>query len=346
MKKFITYFTSAVACTLLFACAHPINMSPDLNAVQAKGSTPANQKVAFYISDTNKALEVTTPGGGGDKVRYFPYRDLEAGFYKALSEVFGSVSKIKEPKLNDEARNNGVSLLLVPELGTTSSSSSPFTWPPTVFGVNLGVTITDAANQLVKKVNVRGEGRAEFDEFKANFSLSAVRASNDALAKLIVALANTPELKGASGPAGAAAAQVDTPNASPAANAATGLVASLQGSYSGKYLCGPPLQGGTNNPQGFEVRASLSVSGNTATMTRKSATYSETVSGSLASDGASALYGQGAFNDSPDKPWTTHFEGQFSSAGSVTKFSGKGKHLTAKNVVSRECTVELIKTAS
>jgi hypothetical protein len=31
------------------------------------------KKAAYYISDEDRAREVTTPGGGGDKVRYFPY---------------------------------------------------------------------------------------------------------------------------------------------------------------------------------------------------------------------------------------------------------------------------------
>ena len=58
--------------------------------------------------------------------------------------------------------------------------------------------INDDSGKLVKSVKsvkVTGNGKASFDEFKSNFSLASVRASNDALAKLIQALADTPELR-------------------------------------------------------------------------------------------------------------------------------------------------------
>ncbi len=188
MKQFFKILLAALGCVVLFGCAHPITLNPDLKSVQAKGAAPIDRQVGFYISDANKALEVTTPGGGGDKVRYFPYRDLEAGFYKALTEVFKGVTKLKEPKMTEEARKSGITLLIVPEISTTSSSSSAFTWPPTQFTVTLAITVMDSTDRLVRKLSVTGEGKAEFDEFKANFSLAAVRASNDALSMLIKAL--------------------------------------------------------------------------------------------------------------------------------------------------------------
>ena len=55
--------------------------------------------------------------------------------------------------------------------------------------------INDDSGKRVKSVKVTGNGNASFDEFKSNFSLASVRASNDALAKLIQALADTPELR-------------------------------------------------------------------------------------------------------------------------------------------------------
>ena len=88
-----------------------------------------------------------------------------------------------------------IKLVVLPEIATTSSSSSPFTWPPTAFSVDLTCNINDDSGKLVKSVKVTGNGNASFDEFKSNFSLASVRASNDALAKLIQALADTPELR-------------------------------------------------------------------------------------------------------------------------------------------------------
>ena len=43
-------------------------------------------------------MAVVTPGGGGDKISYQPYRDIETAFYKMLTNVFGNVTKLKTPK--------------------------------------------------------------------------------------------------------------------------------------------------------------------------------------------------------------------------------------------------------
>ena len=44
-------------------------------------------------------------------------------------------------------------------------------------------------------MKVRGEGRAEFDEFKKDFSLAARRAGQDAVSRLVIALGSTAELR-------------------------------------------------------------------------------------------------------------------------------------------------------
>lgn len=195
MKQLLKLLIAGMVSIVLFGCAHPITMNPDISAIKADGITRIDKKVGYHIWDAKKAIEVTTPGGGGDKVRYFPYRDIEPGFYKALSEVFRDVSKIKDPLDKNEIRSSAISLLIVPEINTTSSSPSSFTWPPTQFGVTLLCTVTDADGKPVFKLSVSGEGKAEYDEFKTNFSLAAVRATNDALSKLIKALGNASELR-------------------------------------------------------------------------------------------------------------------------------------------------------
>jgi hypothetical protein len=196
MKRFIAYGLAALACAFLFGCAHPINMNPDLAALTAPANTKViNKKAGYHMPDALRTVEVTTPGGGGDKVRYFPYRDIEPGFYKALSEVFTNVTKVQNPKDLAALKASGVALLITPEVTTTSYSDGAFTWPPTQFSVKLVCAITDADGKTVETVTVTGNGAATFDEFKANFSLAAVRASNEALAKLIKALAESPELR-------------------------------------------------------------------------------------------------------------------------------------------------------
>lgn len=195
MNRVIAYCSVLLACVFLFGCAHPISMNPDLALVSGNEAKIIDKQVGYHIPDALRSLEVTTPGGGGDKVRYFPYRDIEPGFYKALSGTFRGVTKIQNPKNADALKSSGISLLITPEITTSSSSASPFTWPPTLFTVTLVCAIADPSGAPVETIKVTGEGRAEFDEFKSNFSLAAVRAANDALGKLIKALNESPSLR-------------------------------------------------------------------------------------------------------------------------------------------------------
>lgn len=122
-------------------------------------------------------------------------------------------------------------------------------------------------------------------------------------------------------------------------------LASLLGTWTGKYACGPYLGNGQiKNQQGFVDRAFMTVTGGSATMSRKGGNFNEAVSGQIADDFTASLQGQGAFNDSPDKPWTTQFSGRFSVEKGVLKFSSNGRLLTVRGAVTRECTAELLKT--
>src|ERR1700742_2956621 len=82
-----------LAIALLAGCAHPMIIKPELEALAtAPSGERIPKKVGLYISDANRTKEVTTPGGGGDKVKYTPYADIEPGLYKILSDVFQDVS--------------------------------------------------------------------------------------------------------------------------------------------------------------------------------------------------------------------------------------------------------------
>jgi hypothetical protein len=173
----------------LGGCAHPVGLSPDTGSLLRSAGTARkdDRKVALAITEEQRKREVTTPGGGGDKVSYFPYRDLETGLYVALSERFASVSRVTgatDPKVGEE----GISLVVVPEITTNSYSPSLVTWPPTVFTITLECTVKDPSDKNLSQFRVQGEGRAEFDEFKSDPSLSAKRAAQDVLKKLITAL--------------------------------------------------------------------------------------------------------------------------------------------------------------
>ena len=113
----------------------------------------------------------------------------------ALNEVFTGVTRITDPKDSVALKKDGLNLLITPEIETMSSSPSLLTWPPTQFAVNLTCRIMDVNGTVVETIRITGDGRAEFDEFKGNFSLSATRASNDALKRLITALSESKLLR-------------------------------------------------------------------------------------------------------------------------------------------------------
>jgi hypothetical protein len=182
------------AAALLAGCAHPISLTPKATDLPAAQTTKIDKGVGLAITEADRAKTVVSPGGGGDKVEYYPYRDLELGLYQALSDSFTRVSRVTgtaDPKVGAEH----LSYVVRPDITTTSSSPSPFTWPPTQFTVSLTCTVMDANGNTLKTISASGEGHAEFDEFKSDFSLSARRASASALSKLIEALRKAaPEL--------------------------------------------------------------------------------------------------------------------------------------------------------
>jgi len=197
------WFTIASRCTAVAAlialagCAHSIQIATDKSAPATPAEKKVDKNIGFVLPDALLTKEVTTPGGGGDKVSYQPYRDLEVPLYSTLSNVFANATKLKAPDDRTMIDKAQLSYILTPEITTDSSSDSAFTWPPTRFTINLTCTVTDLNGKVVFKKVVTGQGNAEFSEFKRNFSLSAQRASENMLSNLQKALSEAPELSAA-----------------------------------------------------------------------------------------------------------------------------------------------------
>ena len=171
------------------------NITPPLNNIEAS-AVKVNKKVGYFISGEDMAKEVTTPGGGGDKVKYSPYKELEPALKKTLESVFDSATAV--PSLQDKAflSANSISFVFVPTIETNSSSDSAFTWPPTHFEVSIEAKAYNADGGMIwHSKPVKGVGDATFSEFKHDFSLSAKRASLDAMNKLKAELGATQALK-------------------------------------------------------------------------------------------------------------------------------------------------------
>jgi len=187
---------SACACALLLgACARQIVITPDLAKLEGGGVASLKKTVGLYVPPEDKARQVTTAGGGGDKVSYFPYRDLETGVYRMLINVFEKVVVMKSPTDSDAFRRDGVTLVVTPTIATDSSSDSLLRWPPTSFSVRLTCAVSDAAGKVVTQPTVEGVGKATLSEIIADVSVAGKRASQDALGKMQRALLDAPELR-------------------------------------------------------------------------------------------------------------------------------------------------------
>jgi hypothetical protein len=175
-------------------CAHPISVTADMAQIKGSGAK-VNKTVGYYIAPEDRTREVITPGGGGDKVSYVPYRDLEPAIYKAMSEVFTNVVKLDTPADAAKLAKDNVQFVITPKITTNSSSSSMLTWPPTQFTIDMSCKVSDKSGASLKEFTATGTGRAEFSEFKSDFSLSAKRAAQQAMANLVKALEAHPEFR-------------------------------------------------------------------------------------------------------------------------------------------------------
>jgi hypothetical protein len=171
---------------LVTGCAHPIRIVPNMATLDRSAITTPRiaASAGFYIPPTAIATEVTTPGGGGDNVRYFPYRDIEIGFQKILSNVFTNAIKLSSVPVPLDGTSSAVDYVIVPEIVTTSGGSGFFTWPPTSFTVDLSSSIRDKEGQLLSTVRVVGVGSAETGERLSEFGIAGRRAMEDALLKM------------------------------------------------------------------------------------------------------------------------------------------------------------------
>lgn len=173
-------FISFLFIAFLTGCAHPIQISPDLASIRTSNASQSNKTVGYYISPVDIATEVKTPGGGGDDVKYFPYKDTEAALKTILSAKFSKVYSLKSQNNDPLINEKNISFIFIPKIKTDSSSSSIFTWPPTDFTVELTCRAYSDDGKQVWEKTVVGKGHAEFDEFKNDLSLSAKRASQEA----------------------------------------------------------------------------------------------------------------------------------------------------------------------
>jgi len=177
-------------------CAHQMTMRADVAGLASPaGAKPIPKNIGLYISPENRAKEVTTPGGGGDKVSYHPYADMETGLYKVLGNTFQNVDLLSTLSDVNSIAKHSLTLIVIPEIATKSSSNGVFTWMATDFTVQLSCKFTDVAGREVDSVSSTGTGHAEFSDLKSDFSAAGERASRDALEKFQAAVLQSEALR-------------------------------------------------------------------------------------------------------------------------------------------------------
>lgn len=172
-----------LACLLsvlaLAGCAHPITITPNLASIDRKDVSPIEKNAGYYISQADREKKVITPGGGGDKVEYAPYRDIEAALQKVLSNLFTRVYKVPSPEDTKFVADNDIAFVFVPKVETNSSSTGVMTWMATDFTLILDCKAIDKNGVVVWEQSITESGHAEFNEMMetGDYQLSSRRAS-------------------------------------------------------------------------------------------------------------------------------------------------------------------------
>jgi len=188
----------AIITTLLFltGCAHPIDITPDVAKLdgQANKAHRIPLKVGYYIPLEKSSIETVTQGGGGDNVSYFPYRDIDFGYRKILSNIFTGVVKLDSIANTNQEH---IDYIFIPDIVTVSGSTGFFTWPPTSFTVDLTSNVRDTNGKMLTNARVVGMGSASTEEKLTEHGIAGKHAMEDALLKMQAALielrySNTP----------------------------------------------------------------------------------------------------------------------------------------------------------
>ena len=194
MQRFPLLFLATLSI-LLSACAHPITINPSQDSFSTISTEYSEKIVGYVMTDIDRTREVTTAGGGGDKISYFPYKDLEKGLRDALKALYKDVFAVASPMDSERLQRDGIQLIYSPEIHTVSDSDSLFTWPPTNFSVDIASAVTDPNGNQIARFEVSGQGQATFSEFTSDFGLAGRRAAQDALEKFTAAVRNNEKLK-------------------------------------------------------------------------------------------------------------------------------------------------------
>jgi hypothetical protein len=165
-------------------CAHRIDITPALDALDASGVTKIDKNVGYYIAPEKLAREVETLAGGGDKVKYLPYKESEAALNRVLSNVFRGVYALPSPGNAEFIASRNISYIFVPTITTDSSSRSSWIWPPSDFTVSLDCRATDGSGQVVWETSLKAEAHERLPDVYRDHALAGKVALQNAFLEL------------------------------------------------------------------------------------------------------------------------------------------------------------------
>jgi len=194
ITKYLILFSFSV---YLAGCAHSVSIAPAISSFDF--AAESNKKkipvvVGYYIPQNLLDREVSTPAGGGDYVKYFPYKDIQDSYRKMLEALFVEVKWVTN--LNNQ--DGKVGLVISPVIKTNSSSANDKYWRADNFTVEIDTLIYGANGNLIKKINSIGAGESTYrEEFQANWNSNGVykaipgmKASSSAINNTYLSLLN------------------------------------------------------------------------------------------------------------------------------------------------------------
>jgi hypothetical protein len=179
----IKWFSAALAMAALTAYAHAASIAPDLDKIAREPSrAPMEAKVFYYIAPTDLDKQVTAQGPKGATLQFQPYKDIEAGFHKMLTNVFTDVSRIQAP----DPSQSDTFVYVVRMSMTTAVSPSPGE-----MSVTLNCVVDDENGHEAAQIRVTGHGKSA----SGDVTVAGQHAAEQALLKMQKAMLAEPHLQ-------------------------------------------------------------------------------------------------------------------------------------------------------
>jgi hypothetical protein len=181
---------------MLVGCgAHRIIITPELQSLKKTEAGYIQATAGYYITPYDLGNYVYSPAGGGERVWYYPYKELEPALQKVLLNLFQDVKRLDLMITPEYLKANDISFAFLPEIKTDSDSDAIFTWMPTSFTVNLSCKAFSQNGILIWERKYTGVGTATFSELTDDVSLAAKRASQKVFSEMLNDLLKAKEFR-------------------------------------------------------------------------------------------------------------------------------------------------------